>query len=661
MTSDIQPMQSSKTTILSNPELALALKEALTTDGIYTWGEEMTDDIFIEPQTVDLDENEGSSIMPLDEISSSSTADGDKLQEWIKSVEKLYGDAKSGEVENNGLQSPVYLNHKFPLHYASAEGNIEALEYLVSEFDINTRDKLDSTPLHVAVINNQQEAIEFLVTQGANINALAYDDYSPLSLAIHQQNFDIINYLISCDNIDIDDTALWLTFDELLLFAIENFDDNDVAKFQNVLHLVEDMAKKMDVAIYEEYNYNFSTDEFITNSLPISLILELTAAETKNPQLTDMLMQSVRNIQSFDSSHEIFIATKLLTHIFALEGGFEIYYPVQSSEDEKNYYTSGIDAEGLFGIYTVEATKQYIELYIDKNSENLSAIQLKGFEHLQKTLSQSLSLAQTSRNDIVLNDLFEQFQQSETILIPTGWEGHFVVNILDGKNGYFVTSNTGQSYQNLDSGSIIYKMHHPEKITPELLEKIANNEEQFDLEYDLFYQLGLEEVAVLPAPHQTVGNCGWRSLEVAVEAFTYLELIGDGYESHDAANLAHQWYQEWFYFTKELFLADFFENNQNVAPALIDTLAQQHPEFFSDASEDSNQSIDIMVDNFEHQLLITECETAEKHEQEIVLEDILSFEQGDSHHLFSDPAPIIMPVSVVEHDCMEQPFLIEVM
>ncbi len=655
MTSVVKPLNLSKTDIVSNQELAIALKEALMTDGVYAWGEEMTDDIFVAPVTVDLDENENSSISGLGEIASSSAADSGKLQEWIESIENLYGDAKAGEIENTGLQMGMYLNHKYPLHFAASEGNIEALEYLLTEADINVRDKLDSTPLHVAIISNQQVAVEYLVAQGADINALAYEEYSPLALAIHKQNFEAIDYLMNQNTLEIDDAALWFAF-ELLITTVDSADEQSVSELHHILNLVEGLAARMDVAIFEEEDYNFSMTELRVDSIPISLILELQAAETKNPIMSDMLLQSAKNIQMFDSSHEIFIQTKLLTHIFALDGGFEVYYPIQGSE---NYYTSGIDAEGLFGIYTVQAAKQYIELYMEKNNEALSPIQLRSFEHLQQTLSQSLSLSQASRNDEVLNNLFEQFQQGETILIPTGWEGHFVVTIIDGKNGYFVTSNTGQAYENLDSGSIVYKMHHPERITPELLEKIANNEAQFDLEYDLFYELGLEEVAVLPAPHQTVGNCGWRSIEVAVEAFTYLELLDEGYASNEAADLAHQWYQDWFDFTQISFLTEYLENNQNIDPNLIDTLAQKYPAFFPEVEQNTDANIDNMVNDFEYQLLMSDNEFIENRGDDIIFEDIIFSETSTNIQSAPDLFPIIVPEPIIEHNLIEQPVLIE--
>lgn len=654
MTSEAKPLNLSKTDIISNQELAIALKEALMTDGVYAWGEEMTDDIFVAPVTVDLDENENSSISALGEITSSSAADNRKLQEWVESIENLYGDAKAGEIENTGLQMGLYLNHKYPLHFAASEGNIEALEYLLTEADINVRDKLDSTPLHVAIISNQQVAVEFLVAQGADINALAYEGYSPLALAIHKQNFEVVDDLMNHDALEIDDAALWLAF-ELLITTIDSADEQNVGELQHILNLVEGLVARMDVAVFEEEGYNFLMTELRMDSIPISLILEFQAAETKNPIISDMLLQSAKNIQTFDASHEVFIQTKLLTHIFALDGGFEIYYPVQGSD---HYYTSGIDAEGFVGIYTVQAAKQYIELYMEKNSEALSSIQLKIFEDLQQTLSQSLSLSQASRNDEVLNNLFEQFQQGETILIPTGWEGHFVVNIIDGKNGYFVTSNTGQAYENLDSGSIVYKMHHPERITPELLEKIANNEAQFDLEYDLFYQLGLEEVAVLPVPHQTVGNCGWRSIEVAIEAFTYLELLDEGYAPNEAADLAHQWYQDWFDFTQINFLTEYLENNQNIDPNLIDLLAQKHPEYFPEVEQNTDTNIDNMANDFEHPLM-SDNEFIENCVDDIIFEDILFSETPTSMQIAPDLFPIIIPELIIEHNLIEQPVLID--
>lgn len=99
-------------------------------------------------------------------------------------------------------------------------------------------------------------------------------------------------------------------------------------------------------------------------------------------------------------------------------------------------------------------------------------------------------------------------------------------------------------------------MHHPENLTPQLIEDILNNPFQFSLEYDLYYQLGLEKLMVLPEPDQVTGNCSWRSMAVAVEALLFLELNDLGMDRETSLELAHRWYQEWHETTRHEVLND---------------------------------------------------------------------------------------------------------
>tara|TARA_R110002110_G_scaffold404606_1_gene623028 strand:- start:30616 stop:32865 length:2250 start_codon:yes stop_codon:yes gene_type:complete len=568
-------------------------------DRVYTWEDDNIDDIFEAKNTTmvddslegvystaaiaELDDNEDSSILAFNELAAASdepeaASKSDKLQAWIESIEDLYGEPEANSVQNSGSQAVLHINHKFPLHYLAAHGDITNLTLLLENSYIDTRDTLDSTPLHVAILSNQQAVVELLVDNGANINALAYDGYSPLMLAIKKQHLDTVDYLLSNDDIQIESGELWLTF-ELLMEAVENSDGNETSALQHILSIVERMAALMEVAIFEDEDYHPVTGELVIDSIPISLGLEMQAVNIKNPLIRDMMLQTVKNIQAFDHSHEPYVQTKLLTHMFAVEGNFELAH--SNVNNLGSYHLTSIEAEGFVGAYTVPAAQKYLEQYLETKQHDLSPEQAISFNHLKLVLSEASTLTQASRSDDLIQHLFEQFQQGEILFIPTGWEGHFVVNIIDAKNGYFITSNTGQAYDNFESGSIVYKMHHPEKITPENIEQIANNEDRFALEYEFFYELGLEEIAVLPASHQTVGNCAWRSVEVAVEAFTYLDLLERGYDASNASELAQQWYQDWFDFTKESHLVDYLTSNENIDINLLgNLLVQGHPSLF---------------------------------------------------------------------------------
>lgn len=54
-----------------------------------------------------------------------------------------------------------------PLHLAAFEGNTGFAEYLISQgADVNARDNNGSTPLHIAASNNDMNMAEFLLSKG---------------------------------------------------------------------------------------------------------------------------------------------------------------------------------------------------------------------------------------------------------------------------------------------------------------------------------------------------------------------------------------------------------------------------------------------------------------------------------------------------------------
>jgi len=59
-----------------------------------------------------------------------------------------------------------------PLHYASHNGHLSVVEYLVNQKAyINARDNENLTPLHLAANNGHLSVVEYLVNQKADINA----------------------------------------------------------------------------------------------------------------------------------------------------------------------------------------------------------------------------------------------------------------------------------------------------------------------------------------------------------------------------------------------------------------------------------------------------------------------------------------------------------
>jgi ankyrin repeat protein len=93
-----------------------------------------------------------------------------------------------------------------PLHNASRSGNSRVVELLLNATtDINRRDKRKRTPLFLAAYRGAADIVPQLVQRGADVRLKDNDEWSPLHAAFDYQ--EIIEYLISCEGVDINDTT----------------------------------------------------------------------------------------------------------------------------------------------------------------------------------------------------------------------------------------------------------------------------------------------------------------------------------------------------------------------------------------------------------------------------------------------------------------------
>lgn len=63
--------------------------------------------------------------------------------------------------------------------------------------DVNTKNKLDETLLHVAIDANNFDIVEGLVVRKANLDVKNFNDYTPLCLAARYGKTEIFNLLLS--------------------------------------------------------------------------------------------------------------------------------------------------------------------------------------------------------------------------------------------------------------------------------------------------------------------------------------------------------------------------------------------------------------------------------------------------------------------------------
>ncbi|XP_057319438.1 putative ankyrin repeat protein RF_0381 [Microplitis mediator] len=91
------------------------------------------------------------------------------------------------------LNSPNLL----PLHLAVLQENYEFTEYLISSgTNINSLDGRRQTPMHVSVTKKNKKIINLLLKNGADVNVFDNDNLSPLKIAVIKGNNEIVELLL---------------------------------------------------------------------------------------------------------------------------------------------------------------------------------------------------------------------------------------------------------------------------------------------------------------------------------------------------------------------------------------------------------------------------------------------------------------------------------
>lgn len=121
-----------------------------------------------------------------------------------------------------------------PLMMASIEGELPVVKALVlqKKADVN---KAGWTPLHYACTTGKLEVAEFLVANGAKVNALSPSETTPLMMAVHSGNDYLVKFLL--DNgadIRMRNHEGYSAIDVAELFSKSDIRDGLIARWQKL-------------------------------------------------------------------------------------------------------------------------------------------------------------------------------------------------------------------------------------------------------------------------------------------------------------------------------------------------------------------------------------------------------------------------------------------
>ncbi|WP_333023964.1 ankyrin repeat domain-containing protein [Wolbachia endosymbiont of Pentidionis agamae] len=136
---------------------------------------------------------------------------------------------------------------KDKLFTALRENNFQKVKQCVEEMKNNGISKItelkdddEAMPLHIAVQKNNLESAQFLVDEGADINAIWREDfgykYTPLSIAAKNNNFKIVKFLLDKGS-ELNASGFFLIISPLH-YAARNFPSSSTPEYLEIIELL---------------------------------------------------------------------------------------------------------------------------------------------------------------------------------------------------------------------------------------------------------------------------------------------------------------------------------------------------------------------------------------------------------------------------------------
>ncbi|XP_068967369.1 CARD- and ANK-domain containing inflammasome adapter protein-like [Bombus flavifrons] len=127
------------------------------------------------------------------------------------------------------------------LHAAAQNGHLHVVKYFIDEhreIDVDIIDNACATPLHTAAFHGKLNVVEFLLSKGANINAVNILGATPLFIAAINNNRDVYDFLLNKDATVVN------TSDDQTLIGRLNISVLHVAAVYNDKQMIEDLINK---------------------------------------------------------------------------------------------------------------------------------------------------------------------------------------------------------------------------------------------------------------------------------------------------------------------------------------------------------------------------------------------------------------------------------
>ena len=112
---------------------------------------------------------------------------------WLLGLTEAW---KNSDFLTNTISNRIYISGD-NLFSATRSGDLEAIKkHLDNGSDVHKRDSLKLTPVHWATINGQTNALKLLIEKGGDIN-VKMDGMTPLHMASHLGRHETVGFLVN--------------------------------------------------------------------------------------------------------------------------------------------------------------------------------------------------------------------------------------------------------------------------------------------------------------------------------------------------------------------------------------------------------------------------------------------------------------------------------
>lgn len=455
--------------------------------------------------------------------------------------------------ENN---PPSPTQSAYPLHLLARNGSASEIEaLLMAGADVNQEDLLSTRPLHVAALSGNNNAVKLFIQYGADVNDNSYYGITALHLALKYQNYETAKILLNEGHADpmVGKMQYPTAFDYLANTLYQYIETYESSENRRYLPTIDKLINLVDMMGPDCVYYMPDSEGLTFEAIPLNVVLKVFASQMDPCSQKDALLKLADKVATPHADY--YVNAKLLLHVFPTGGDYDLkvkdtLHPIYS--------------EGFVGLYTTPFVGHTVNAYLEKleSHSDGDTLTYSVFSKIEKTYQFASDLTAQKTDIHACEKALEAFHNGETILLPSGWDGHFVNIILSKPQGLFACANSGQRYYEHDAGITFYKIYDPDEMDADLIYNILNNDDEMFLEYDALYQYGLfEDTHFMPGDNQEYGNCALQSHREALRGLLYIELLNEGLTPQDANNQAESYFQEWNTFLSYNTIEEHFSQN----------------------------------------------------------------------------------------------------